>query len=435
MNRVTAAAVVVALVAASACGGAGASRDAGSGGGPPAIGVAVARVARAATAADPRPAAEAINSFGADLYRQLAAAAEPGANLAVSPTSLGLALAMVRPGARGTTAAEMDAVLHGLASSPAALDAINSLDRALAARSGTFQTTKYGTQELTLRVASAAFAQKGGSIVDGYLRTLASSFGAGVNLVDFSGDPDVAREQINAWVSDRTNGRVPAIAGPGSIDRATLLALANAVYLKAPWKDPFDAPVDGPFTRPDGASVQVPMMTAHLDQAGYASGAGWQAVDIPYAGDRLAMTLIVPEEMRGFGAKLDGALLGRIVTSLEERRVTLTVPPFAITSRSDIVPVLAALGMPAAVDPARADLSGISANAVSIDHVLHEVHVTIDPNGTEASAATLVAIPAAAYPGEPVTLVVNRPFLFAIRDLETGAVLFLGRVADPAAHS
>ena len=415
------------LVLAAGCSGAGASPSA-----TPGIALAVAQVPRAsASPADAANAASAIDAFGFDLLRRVAPS---GTNAVISPTSIAIALAMAQAGARGETAAQMAAVLHGAGSGSGA--GINALDQALASRNETFRDPEGDQLTVALHVANASFAQAGMRIEPAYLDTLASRFGAGVQLVDYRRDPDAARVLINGWVKARTEDRIPQLLAPGVLDAATRLTLVNAVYLKAPWQVPFDpeSTAPAPFTRPDGSTVDVPTMSGGVRQLGYAAGAGWQAVELPYAGGSLAMTIVVPDDLAAFERGLDGPLFARIVGSLEQREVAIWLPRFSAATDADLVPALSALGMPLAFDPGTADFSGITADErLFISAVVHQANIDVDEKGTEAAAATAVAMAASAMPAEPVTLRVDRPFLFAVRDVPTGAVLFLGQVVDPSA--
>ena len=165
----------------------------------------------------------------------------------------------------------------------------------------------------------------------------------------------------------------------------------------------------------------------------HASGPGWQAVEIPYVGGSLAMTIIVPADLAAFEAALTADRLAAITASLADAEVALTLPRFSIETKAQLADVLAALGMPSAFDD-RADFGGITtAEQLAISDVIHQANIDVDEKGTEAAAATAVAMAASAMPAEPVTLRVDRPFLFAVRDVPTGAVLFLGQVVDPSA--
>ena len=165
----------------------------------------------------------------------------------------------------------------------------------------------------------------------------------------------------------------------------------------------------------------------------HAAGAGWRAVEIPYIGGSLAMTVIVPDDLATFEAVLTADQLASITTGLAETQVSLTFPKFSIETKAQLADVLAALGMPTAVAPYNAAFSGITdAAQLFISDVIHQANIDVDEKGTEAAAATAVVMRASGIPAEPVTLRVDRPFLFALRDVPTGAILFLGRVADPS---
>ncbi len=395
------------------------------------IALARADVPRASTSPeDAAAAAAAISAFGLDLYRAIAAGGD--ANLVLSPSSIALALAMARAGARGQTAAEMDEVMRGLGSDENAAW-LNALDQALTSRSGTFKDDSGQDLTIALRIANAPFAQKDMPLEKAYLEALASRYGAGLRLVDYITATEDARRLINGWVDDQTEHRIPELLVPGVLTPDTRLALVNAIYLKAPWQTAFtpEATKPGAFTRADGSTVEVPMMQLG-ETLPYADGTGWRAVEIPYIGGSLAMTVIVPDDLAAFERALTAEQLGSITAGLAERPVALTFPKFSIETKAELADVLAALGMPTAFSDA-ADFSGITtAEQLAISDVIHQANIDVDEKGTEAAAATAVVMRATGMPVEPVTLRVDRPFLFALRDVPTGAILFLGRVADPS---
>jgi serine protease inhibitor len=377
-------------------------------------------------------AAAAIDAFGFDFYKSDLTS---GGNAVVSPASIVLALSMAQAGAKGETAAQMDSVLHSAAGSGGG-NGINSLDQILTGFSGTFKNANGTAQQLTLRIANAPFAQNGLALQQPFLDSLASKYGAGLRLVDFRNDAAGACRLIDSWVSDQTEGRIPKLLD--SLDSLTRLVLVNAIYLKAPWLEPFaeSATKSAPFTRPDGLQVSVPTMSLNLSNGRYASGTGWRAVELPYAGGSLAMTIVVPDDLTAFEGSLDAARFSQIAAALQPTNVDLTLPRFKIETKSDLASALAGMGMPLAFDPNGADLSGITTQEkLYIAKVVHQANISIDENGTEATAATAVQVEAAAsvVPIQPpVTLHVDRPFLFALRDTNTGAILFLGRVVDPS---
>ncbi len=388
---------------------------------------AVARVA--ANPADAALAASAINAFGLELYAKLAADAP---NAILSPASIALALGMARAGAKGQTAAEMDAVLHNLASDANA-SWLNALDAALAARSGTFKDANGQDLSVALRIANAPFAQQGMALQQAYLDALASRWGAGLRLVDYRNATEAARKAINGWVGDQTEQRIPELLAPGVLDAMSRLTLVNAIYLKAAWQDPFEASAtaSGSFTTAAGKAITVPLMHATTGLR-YAKGTGWQAAEIPYIGGSLAMTVILPDNLAAFERGFDAATLDAITSALADTQVTLTLPKFSIETKADLGALLAALGMPTAFG-ASADFSGITAaEQLAISAVIHQANIDVDEKGTTAAAATAVVLRATGMPAQPVTVTADHPFLFALRDVPTGTVLFLGRVGDPS---
>ena len=240
-----------------------------------------------------------MNRLGTTLYQTLAAA-QPTANVVLSPASIAIALAMVREGAAGITADEMDQVL-GIEDLSALAPAMNALDQALAARTGTFPDASGSRPiEVVLRIVSALWGQEGLAWSADFLDRLAIDYGAGLRITDFEAESGPGtRDTINTWVRDETEQRVQEVLPPGSVDAATRMLLVNAVYLKAPWLTPFEtaATADTAFTRLDGTAVTVPMMRS-TSQLAYAAGNGWQAVDLPYGGYALTMTVLVPDAGR-----------------------------------------------------------------------------------------------------------------------------------------
>ena len=418
---------ILALVTLSGCGPAG-----GGAGTRGDIALAAADVPRLVTTAhDASDAGTAVNAFGLDLYRHIAAQ-DATANAVLSPASIALALAMARAGARGRTATEMDAVLHDFgtdehAAWPAALDA------ALAARSGTFSDRNGKPADVTLRIANATFAQRDMSLEPAYLDALAARFGAGLRLVDFKHAPEPARALINGWVADQTEQRIPQLLAEGTIHDKTRLALVNAIYLKAAWQTPFDdgGTGPGPFRRSDGTDRRradderhgrVRVRVGRRVAGGRAAVRRRQARD---AGRRARRHRGVRGDARRAGP-------GRDHGAIEPREVNLGLPKFGARSQLQLGDILATLGMPAAFTD-HADFSGITAeDRLLIDAVVHQADIDVDEQGTEASAATAVLMRPASLPIDVVDLTVDRPFLFALRDLETGAVVFLGRIVDPS---
>jgi serpin B len=365
--------------------------------------------------------------FAWDLYQAVRAAPGVG-NLAFSPASISIALAMVYGGARGATATEMVATLRFSLPPERLHPAFDALDLALEA------PVSDGTA-FRLTLANAIWGQQGLALLPDFLDLLAENYGAGVHTVDFLRAPDDARMTINQWVSDQTSAKLPELLGPGSVDSGTALVLTNAVYFHADWRTPFAAMThDGAFQAPTG-SVQVPMMAGADDVMPGWSGTGYHAVSVPYVDPRgsTSMVLVVPDAgtFDAFEAGLTFDALEAILAAKPSTSVVLSMPRFKLQTSLGLAKTLAAMGMKTAFS-GDADFSGIDgARDLFIQDVIHQAMVAVDEKGTEAAAATAVTLArGAAVLGAP--LVVDRPFIFAIRDDATGTMLFLGRVVDPS---
>ncbi|MBM4435588.1 MAG: serpin family protein, partial [Chloroflexi bacterium] len=402
---------------------------------------ALIKSAVARAPADPSAAAAAaaaIEALTADLYRELGA--RPG-NLLFSPYSVEIALAMARAGASGATRTEMDRVLHS-ALAPDLDGAMNALDQELAKRPGRYP---YGgdrntTVELELAPANQLFGQRDLGFDAAFLDRLAASYGAGMRLVDYksAAGRERARADINRWVAERTRDRIPELIKPGVLDELTRLVITNALYFKGKWTTPFTkgATAAAPFHRLDGTTGQAQLMSASFPSGlPYAQAPGWTAAVLSYVGG-VSMLVIVPDlgAFTRVDARLrEGALLREVTGSLKrDAAVRLRMPKFTFRTHTQLRPTLAALGMPTAFT-GRADFSGIiKAERLLIQDVVHEAFIAVDEEGTEAAAATAVLFGLTSAPLRTIELTIDRPFLFAVRDDATGAVLFFGRVVDPA---
>lgn len=401
-------------------------------------GEAVSTVGRAvADASAAAPASESVRAFSADMYRRLASGTT--GNLACSPYSVMVALAMTRAGAGGRTAAEMDAVLRVPSSGVGTLHAgLNALDQLVAATSR--RPGRDGAEPaVVLAGANSLWGQEDLHWLPTFLDTLASFYGAGMRLVDYASDPEGARRRINAWVGDMTRERIPELLQPGVITSDTILALVNALYFKAAWQSAFDArrTRDDAFTRADGTPVTTPMMTSGALNLGHTAQDGWQAVQLPYAGGELAMTVVLPDEGRlaEVEALLDGPRTASLLAPLPPRYVQVTMPRWTFRQNVSLEELLARMGMPLAFTNLAEFHAMADEEALRIDRVIHETFVAVDEHGTEAAAATAVVMVRSTSvmipPPQPLPVVVDRPFLFVIHDLGTATPLFVGRVCDP----
>jgi serpin B len=370
---------------------------------------------------------EGNNTFAFDLYRQRK---EKDGNLFYSPCSISAALAMTYAGARGETEKQMANTLHFTLSQDKLHPAFNSIALALASRGQ--ETEDSGTKGFVLKNINAIWGQQNYKFQSAFLDVLAENYGAGMRTLDFAGEPEKSRLTINDWVSEQTAGKIQELLPAGSIDPSVFLALTNAIYFKVKWLFQFDEErtAEGQFSLLNGSKVTVPMMhkTDHFD---YAEGNGYQAVELLYRIQKMSMVILLPEEdnFQEFENSLDYSQLQEIIDNLEHREVILSMPKFNFDAQLDLTQTLSEMGMPIAFSGG-ADLSGIAEGGGYIDGVYHNAFIAVDEKGTEAGAASVVTI-AGAVIGGPVEFTVDRPFIFLIRDIETGTILFLGRVLDP----
>ncbi len=368
--------------------------------------------------------------FALDIYRT---AFDEQANAFCSPYSISLALAMTYAGARGETAQQMAQALHFNLPQAELHPAFNALDQALAGRG---QQVSAEGERFRLHVANALWGQQGFDFEPAFLDLLAENYGAGLRVLDFAAAPEPARQTINRWVEEQTESKIKDILPSGSIKSLTRLVLTNAIYFNATWMHPFQerATQDGAFHRPDGSTVTVPMMHTQTSFA-YAEGQGYQAIELPYVGGEMSMVILLPAEgqFADFVAGLDGQRLGAILQALQGDEVDLEMPRFSFESGLQLRQALTELGMeqPFSME---ADFSGMTGRPdLYIDDVYHKAFVSVDEKGTEAAAATAVVMDLKGMVREPRQVRVDRPFVFLIRDVQTGAILFLGHVVDPAA--
>jgi serpin B len=346
-------------------------------------------------------------------------------NFLYSPYSISLMMAMAYAGANGQTQAEMaDALRFNL--SPDELHAaFNYLALELAKR-----TT--GEENFNLKVVNDIWGQRDYKFLDAYLDTLAENYDAGLRVLDFENDPEGSRQVINDYIYEQTNKLIKDLIPEGSINTLTRMVLTNAVYFKADWATKFNKLSTGPatFTLLDGTQVDVSMMHGKTVYS-YASGNGWKAIELPYVGEQVAMDIILPEDFSSFEQTLDIDTLNAILAEMNPETIQLSLPKFKFASDFDLSQALKDMGMSMAFDPGLADFSGITdADSLYIQGIVHKAVVAVDEEGTEAAAAGAVVMGTTSM---TESMVVDSPFVFLIRDLGTGSILFMGRVMNPNA--
>jgi serpin B len=372
--------------------------------------------------ADPVSLAHGLNGFGLDLHRVLAARS-PGDDVVFSPLSIGVAFGMADAGARGETAAQIEDVFHLPATGAELHGTFDALDRALA-----------DSGKSTLRLANRMYPASGYPLVPDFVETLATSYRAPVERLDFAADPEAARERINGWVEERTEKRIPELLPAGFVDPTTVLVLVNALYLEAKWSQPFGKyPTRlGRFARLDGSTVEVPTMRNAELRTRYVDADGYQAVELPYGEGELSMLVVVParDGFADFERRLDVERLAALDAAMREGVVDLALPRWSASSSVDLVDTLPELGL--TLPFGGGDFTGISPRNPFIDDGVHAADIEVDEHGTVAAAATGIGFAESGPPQPDAVIRADRPFLYLVRHVETGAVLFLGRVVDPS---
>jgi serpin B len=382
------------------------------------------------TETDLKPLVEGNSAFAFNLYQALR---EEDGNLFYSPYSISLALAMTYAGARGETEQQMADTLHFTLPQNRLHPAFNSLDIELGKRGEGAEGKD--DEGFRLHIVNAIWGQKGYHFLPTFLDVLAENYGAGLRILDFASAPEESRRTINNWVSDQTEGRIEDLIPQGMIDILTRLVLTNAIYFNAAWQYPFNEAVtsDSQFYPLDGGEVTVPMMR-QTESLGYTEDDNYQAVELPYDGGALSMVILLPRagQFEAFEESLNAEQVSAIVNALDQRQVALAMPKFEFESAFKLKEALMAMGMPVAFTEG-ADFSGMTGGRdLFISAVVHKAFVSVDEAGTEAAAATAVIMKLTALPGAPVEFTANRPFIFLIRDIETGSIRFVGRVLNPA---
>ncbi len=376
------------------------------------------------------PVEEAIAGLTAFGHRFLMAAAKPGENFISSPLSLAVAFAMLRVGAGGATAKELDTVFGFPATDRDG--AYNALTAQVANTEIPPPPDKSKREAgepprpPVVSIGNALFPKKGFAIGEPFLKTLALDYGAGVRPVDF-GD-EQALKLINGWADRQTAGRIKQVFD--RLDAATKLVLANTVYFKADWQHTFAPPMLARFTKADGSVVQAPTL-GRTANTRYAESGGVTAVEIAYAAGPYAMWLMLPPA----GAQPEQALRPETAQALRgaftDAVVAVSFPAFDFETPTDLLQVLPKMGL-ASTFGAGADFSGIAAG-LSIDQAVHKANITVDDWGTEAAAVTALSMPTSGPPEPQKRFIADRPFAFAIVAGKDKVPLFTGVVADPTA--
>lgn len=335
-------------------------------------------------------------------------------NLFFSPASIESALAMTREGAAGNTLRQMSLLLPEKTAFP-----------------------ETGSR-VTLESANALWIGQTFPILEKFQTSVREKYSAEIRTADFIGQPDVERETVNRWVEEKTRDKIKNLLPPGSVLPDTRMILINAIYFKADWLNAFDKEktTEEPFQVSQEQSVKVPMMTLSPARFGYMENESFQFLELPYQGEEVSMLVLLPkatDRLCRLETALSADALSGWIDALRKEEVTVYLPEFKIESRfSSISAVLTAMGMSDAFNASLADFSGISEESLFISDVVHKAFVQVDEEGTEAAAATGVIMRTTSMPSPPNVFRADHPFLFLIRHNESGKILFIGRVCNPA---
>jgi len=373
--------------------------------------------------ADMAVVVEGNNGFAVDLYQE--AALEPG-NVFFSPFSITAALSMVYAGAEGDSEAEVAAAM-GVDDEALWHDNLGRLFDDLVGKHH---------RAYTLNGANAVWGQDSLELVPAFEDIMVDAYNAPVERMDISGDPDAATDEINGWVSKQTRGFIPELFDKGDISAATMVVLCNAVYFEGDWAEQFeeDNTSDAAFRTLDGGSVQAPMMHNTADY-GYADIDGLQIAELPYEGDELSMVVLLPETDDGIydlEADLTAEALAGWMDEIQTGEVTMTLPSFTMDYELPLKATLRSLGIESMFEPGMADLSGmVPGGGLFIEAAKHKAYVDVFEQGTRAAAATGFGADLTAMP-DAFEFTADHTFVFLIRDMLTGSILFMGRVEDPS---
>jgi len=366
------------------------------------------------------------NVFALELYAKLK---DRSGNIFLSPYSISTALAMTYAGAKGETAVQIAQVFHFEADQAKNNESFKKLQKMMndIGAKGSFE----------LNVANALWAQNGYAFLPDYLKVVNEDYDAKAQELDFKNAAEASRRIINAWVENKTNSRIQDLIPQGALTDLTRLVLTNAIYFKGKWESQFekDMTKDAPFNLMDGAVCQVPMMNITKEFL-FGEDADAQVLSIPYKGNDLSMIIILPKEKNGLSRIEKDINIDRVegwLTAsdfLRMREVIVSIPRFKITSEFELANTLSSMGMPKAFN--EADFSGMTGKKdLFIGAVIHKAFVDVNEEGTEAAAATAVAMMESVNLVKETKFIADHPFLYMIRDNNSGSILFMGRITDP----
>lgn len=361
------------------------------------------------------------NAFACTLYSELR---NPGENIVFSPLSVRTALAMTYAGARGETAEQMAQVLRFEEDGESLHAGLGSFLKGLREDSG--------ADSYRLDVANGLWPQEGFAFREEFLELNQEHYDAALRTLDFAGDAEGARQTINTWAREKTEEGVRELIPPGGLDGSTVMVLTNALYFLGSWTEAFDegSTKTGQFRVSADKTVEAEFMYK-LEKFAFSEDDEIMVLELPYAGDRLSMVILLPKETEGID-KLEESLSAEKISewtgNLSKQKIAIAIPKFKIKYKLELSAVLGEMGMVNAFRLGVADFTGmVQGGGVAIDKVFHDTCVEVNEKGAEAASATGVTIKKMGR-----VFRADHPFMFLIRDAETGTIIFMGKLADPS---
>ncbi|MBW8332144.1 MAG: serpin family protein [Prolixibacteraceae bacterium] len=363
------------------------------------------------------------NQFGFELFRKVNASLDEPKNTMISPMSVSLALAMVYNGTDGNTKAQMEQMLHkaGMTS-----EDINQSYKDLVAALISHDP------KVELSISNAIFYRNSFPVKDAFKTTNKNYYNAEVSGLDFAKTAETLNK-VNGWVNTKTKGKIDKIIE--EVKGGDIMYLLNAIYFNGEWKYRFDTKetADRSFTKEDNTVVQVPTMKIE-EPFNYFNHSDFQLLEMPYGSGKYSMLIFLPASGKNTGdmiSMMSSENVNEWISKLSEQKKEVFLPKFEFKFDNSLKDELAALGMTDAFDDAKANLSGISdAAQLVISEVMHKTYIKVDERGTEAAAVTGITVELTSMPVDN-SFRVDHPFVFAIREKDTQAILFIGKVMDP----
>jgi serpin B len=378
------------------------------------------------------------NTFSCDLYRQFIQSMEDE-NFMYSPYSIYLALAMAYAGARGETAAQMMDTLHLCPSGEQLNESFLMLNDIIEqSKIKKSDNASKQVEYFNILIANALWGQKGYAFEPEYISSMEKYYGGVLQSLDFKNAPESARMEINDWVAEKTQQRITDLIAPGTISPSTELIITDAIYFYSFWSKQFSESdtMNDTFFLINGNEISAPFMNKSKQLYFYTEDDDYQTIQMPYSAEKLYMIIILPRD--GKFEKVEHALDKQKLKSICNKggfvKVDLSLPKFKYESSYQMSPTLIKMGMTDAFSPA-ADFSGITPDgSLFISDVNHKTIISVDEKGTEAAAATKVSMRGDPIITKTAEFIANRPFIYLIQHRDTGVILFMGRVMNPAAN-